>query len=137
MSPSANESGLLRATGTATSCVLSTIIGPSGMESDMKPSGGSLAFLDSALRVEGQWFQEDGAITFGDDSEHELRFTTRSRGHLLPSPEPGAMTGTARWEIEGGKGQFADARGFISSAFTLNGLGDLDELHCGMIFIPE
>jgi hypothetical protein len=138
MSATGDRNDLLRATGTATSCVLSTTIGPGGIESDVQARDGDLAYLDSALRVTGpNHFEEDGTITFGDDSDHQLRFATAGPGHLVVNPDSGKVTGTARWEIEGGKGQFDGAEGFIASNFTLNGQGELAELHCGMIFVRE
>src|ERR1044071_5341198 len=98
MSATGDGSDLLRATGTATSCVLSTTIGPGGIESDVQARDGDLAYLDSALRVTGpNQFEEDGTITFGDDSDHQLRFATAGPGHLVVNPESGKVTGTARW----------------------------------------
>ncbi|HVW87049.1 MAG TPA: hypothetical protein VHB50_20325 [Bryobacteraceae bacterium] len=138
MTVAGGDSSILRVTGTATGCVVTTLIGSAGVECDLKSSGDALAFLESTLRVTGpEQFVEDGAISFGDDNEHELQFSTPRPGHLLASPEAGSMSGTCRWEIAGGKGQFAGARGFIASNFTLDGGGDLDELHCGLIYIPE
>ena len=131
------EPGLLRMSCTATGCVCSTLIGPEGFAADVKPSAGDLAFLESALRVTGPGaFEEHGTITFGSEDEHELQFKTKASGHLAPSPDPGTVAGTARWEIEGGRGQFAGARGFIQSSFTLTSWGRLDEFHNGLIFLP-
>jgi hypothetical protein len=45
------------------------------MQTDLEGSDDELAFFDSELRVTGpDEFSEDGAITFGEDSEHLLRF---------------------------------------------------------------
>jgi hypothetical protein len=138
MSPAGMDSNLLRTSGSATSCVVSTTIGSTGVESELKASAGDLAFLDSALRVTGQdSFQEDGTITFGDDNLHVLRFSTFGEGHLAPSLEPGTMAGAASWKVEGGEGQFAAACGLITSAFTLNGAGERSDFHSGLIFVPE
>jgi hypothetical protein len=110
----------------------------SGVQSDLKPSGGDLAFFESELRVTGpDEFEEDGTITFGGDSEHQLRFSTVGRGHVAPGVEPGAVAGTSSWKVEGGEGQFAAARGFITSNFTVNGTGERSDFHCGLIFLPE
>jgi hypothetical protein len=51
--------------------------------------------------------------------------------------EPGTMAGTATWKVEGGEGQFAFARGFISTAFTISNSGERSDLLCGLIFVPE
>ena len=132
------DSQLLRTIGTATSCVVSTVIRGSGVETSLKASEGDLAFLDSELRVTGpDSYQEDGTITFGDDSSNVLRFSTVGDGHFTPSIAPGTMAGSASWKVEGGAGRFAAARGFISSNFTINDAGELSDFQCGLIFVPE
>src|SRR5713101_4258576 len=137
-SPAAAESEVLRTTGSATSCVVSTIIRRVGMETDFGASEGDLAFFESELRVTGpDAFQEGGTITFGDDSEHVLRFSTVGDGHITSSLEPGTMAGTASWKVEGGEGQFASASGFITSSFTISDSGERTDFHCGLIFLPE
>jgi len=138
MAPVDAGSKLIRTTGSATSCTLSTMIRPSGMECDFTASGDDLAFLESALRITGpESFQEDGTVSLGDECEHVLRFSTLSDGHITAGLEPGAMAGTSSWKIEGGRGQFAAARGFISSTFTVSDTGELSDYHCGLIFLPE
>src|SRR5947209_10267220 len=53
------DSEVLRTSGSATSCIVSTMIRPSGMESALQASDGELAFLESELRVTGPGsFQE-------------------------------------------------------------------------------
>jgi hypothetical protein len=128
---------VLRTTGSATSCVLSTVILPSGVQTELKASAGELAFFESEIRVTGpDKFEENGEISFGDDSEHVLRFTTLGEGHLARDLQPGVMAATASWKIEGGEGQFTEARGFIASNFTINNAGERSDFHCGLIFIP-
>jgi hypothetical protein len=137
-SPAVDHAEILRTTGSATSCVVSTMIRSSGVQTDLKGSDGDLAFFDSELRVTGpDEFSEDGAIAFGDESEHVLRFSTVGHGHMTRGIEPGTMAGTVSWKVEGGEGQFALARGFISTAFTISDSGDRSDLHCGLIFVPE
>jgi len=71
----------------------------SGMQTDLRPSEGDLAFLESELRVTGlDEFQEDGKITY-DENEHVLRFSTVGRGHVSPGLEPG--TKAASWRVDG------------------------------------
>jgi len=138
MLPAAADAEVLRTTGSATSCVVSTVIRASGVQTDLKASDGDLAFLESELRVTGpDEFQEDGTITFGDENEHVLRFSTVGQGHVSPGLEPGTMAGTASWKVDGGEGQFASARGFITSAFTITNSGERSDFHCGLIFVPE
>jgi hypothetical protein len=42
----------------------------------------------------------------------------------------------ASWKVEGGDGQFAAARGFITSTFTIGDSGERSDFHCGLI-LPE
>ena len=131
MSPAVTESKLMRTTGSA-------IVRQSGVEADFQSSEGDLAFLESALRITGpDSFQEDGTIAFGDDSEHLLRFSTLGHGYFARSVEPGILAGTASWKVDGGQGQFAAASGYISSTFTVSESGELNDVHCGLIFLPE
>jgi hypothetical protein len=137
-SPVVDHSDVVRTTGSATGCVVSTMIRPSGVQADLQPSDGDLAFFESELRVTGPGgFQEDGTITIGEDSEHLLRFSTVGEGHLTADVEPGMMAGTASWKVDGGEGQFAAARGFITSTFTINDTGERSDFQCGLIFLPE
>jgi len=130
------QTTLMRTTGSATSCVVSTVVESAGVQTELKASQGDLAFLESEFRVTGpESFEEDGMIAFGDANEHVLRFSTLGQGHLTTGLEPGTMAGTASWKVEGGEGQFAGARGFISSTFTISKSGDLSDFHCGLILI--
>jgi hypothetical protein len=133
------DSPVLRTIGSATSCVVSTLIRGSGVETSLQASEGDLAFLESELRVTGpDSYREDGTITFGDDDNpNVLRFTTQGDGHFTTNIAPGTMAGSASWKVDGGAGRFAAARGFITSNFTLNEAGELSDFHCGLIFVPE
>lgn len=128
----------LRTTGSAASCILSTTISASGVRTDLTHSDGELAFFESELRLTApDEFQETGEITFGDGTGHILKFSTAGNGHVSPGFEPGMIAGAASWQIDGGEGQFAGARGFITSNFTITASGDRCDLHCGVIFLPE
>jgi len=132
------DSQLLRTIGSATSCVVSTVIRGSGVETSLQASEGDLAFLDSELRVTGpDSYREDGSITFGDDNANVLWFSTLGEGHFTSSIAPGTMAGSASWKVNVGEGQFAAAQGFITSNFTLSEAGELSDFHCGLIFVPE
>jgi hypothetical protein len=133
-----DHSELVRTTGSATGCVVSTMIRASGVQTVLEPSAGDLAFFESELRVTGpDQFKEDGTITIGEDSEHLLRFSTLGHGHVARGPDPGTMAGTASWKVNGGEGQFAAARGFITSTFTIRQTGERSDFQCGLIFLPE
>ena len=138
MSCAASDAKSLRTTGSATSCIVTTTVLPSGVQSDVKASQGDLAFLESEFRVTGtDSFQGGGTIAFGEDSEHVLRFSTIGEGHLTPGAKPGTVAGTVSCNIKGGEGQFAAASGVITSTFTLTDSGELCDFHNGLIFIPE
>jgi hypothetical protein len=56
---------------------------------------------------------------------------------MTPAIAPGLMAGSATWKVEGGDGQFSEARGFITTTFTLTDAGERCDYHCGLIFLPE
>jgi hypothetical protein len=129
---------MMRTTGSATSCVVTTRILRTGVDTSLKAAEGDLAFLESQLQITGQGtYQESGEISFGDEGEHVLRFSTLGQGHMAKDLEPGVMAGTASWKVEGGEGQFAKAAGFITSTFTINESGERSDFHCGLIFLPD
>jgi hypothetical protein len=137
-SPAVNRDRVLHTAGSATGCSLRTLIRNSKLESEVEPEDGDLAFFESELRATGvDEFEEEGAISFGDDSEHLLRFSTVGHGHFTKDAVAGMMTGSANWKVEGGEGQFASASGFISAAFTLSDTGERCDYHCGLIFLPD
>ena len=137
-SPTTADPKVLRTTASATSAVLTTQIRSSGVESNFQALDGQLAFMESELRLAGPTsFQGDGTISLGDESEHVLRFSVVERGHFDPDIEPGTMTGTSSWKVEGGEGQFSGARGFITSAFIITGSGEFSDYQLGLLFFPN
>lgn len=137
-SPGKSDPKVLRTTASATSSVLTTKIRESGVQSELQASDGELAFLESEVHLTSpELFQGDGSITVGDDGEHVLRFSVVEHGHLDPQIEPGTVTGTSSWKVNGGEGQFSNARGFITSAFTITAAGEFTEYQLGLLFFPE
>ena len=129
---------VLRTTASATSSVLTTKIRESGVQSELQASDGELAFLESELRLTSPvLFQGSGSITVGDEGEHVLRFSVVEHGHLDSEIEPGTVTGTSSWKVDGGEGQFSNARGFITSAFTITSAGEFTDYQLGLLFFPE
>jgi hypothetical protein len=117
---------------------METIVSPTGVETTLHPAPGDLAFLESEVRLNGENnFEGEGVLTFGDEGEHELQFATMHAGHMRPSAVPGTMVGSVSWHIQGGKGRFQSATGLITSTFTLNGSGELNEYQCGLIFVAD
>ena len=51
------------------------------------------------------------------------------------SPDPALKQGTVTWTVEGGQGQFDGAAGTITSNFTLNEAGDVNDCHLGIIYL--
>lgn len=137
-SHSSDSSQVLRTSGSATSCVVTTVVSPAGVQTDLRASQGDLAFFESELRLTGvDEFEENGEITFGDESAHVLKFSTQGPGHIALHIEPGVVAGSASWRVDGGRGQFASAQGFISSTFTITDSGERSDFQCGLIFVPE
>jgi hypothetical protein len=136
-SRSGENSTVLRATSSGTSCTITSIIRAAGLETTIKAAEGDLAFLESELQITApDSLTGRGTLTFGDESEHSMRLLTVGRGHFGPTTEPGIVAGTVSWRVDGGMGQFAAATGFIASTFTLNDAGEVSEYQCGLIFLP-
>lgn len=129
------ESGVMKATTSATSCKMETIIGPDGVKGTFSPAEGGLAYFESEVRISApDTFTESGTISFGD-GDHSLRFTTIGQGHLGPSADPKHMHGAVIWKVEGGEGQFEGATGLITSNFILSDTGDVVDHQFGLIFV--
>src|SRR5437588_3391203 len=110
-----SESGVLRATTSATSCTLQSVVTADGVEGSFHPAEGGMAFFESEVRIAGQnAFTETGTITFGEEG-HSIRFSTVGQGTLGPSADPKYSAGAVTWKIEGGDGQFDGASGYITS----------------------
>jgi hypothetical protein len=72
---------------------------------------------------------ESGRIRFG---EHVLRFSTVGQGYLAASADPKLRHGTVTWRVDGGKGQFEQASGLITSNFTIGQEGEVVDNHFGL-----
>jgi hypothetical protein len=131
----AGETGVMKATTSATSCSMQTIMGPEGVTGTFSPVDGGLAYFESEVRItSSDAFTESGIITFGDGDD-ALRFSTVGQGHMGPSADPKHMHGAVTWKIEGGEGQFAGATGLITSNFLLSDTGDVVDHQFGLVFV--
>jgi len=129
------ESGVMKATTSATSCKMETIIGPDGVKGTFSPAEGGLAYFESEVRISApDTFTESGTISFGEGDD-SLRFTTIGQGHMGPSADPKHMHGAVIWRVEGGEGQFEGATGLITSNFILSDTGDVVDHQFGLIFV--
>ncbi len=124
----------MKATTSATSCTMETLIGPDGLKGSFAPSEGGLAYFESEVRaISAEAFTESGSIAFGE-GDHVLRFSTVGQGHLGPSTDSKYMHGSVIWKVEGGEGQFEGATGLITSNFILSSSGDVVDHQFGLIF---
>lgn len=131
--PSAEE-GVMKATTSATSCSLKTVVGNDGVEGTFIPAEGGMAFFESEVRMTGSdKFMENGIISFGD--EHSLKFSTVGEGTLSPNADSKTMTGAVIWKVESGEGQFNGATGYITSNFSIGAAGEVTDYHLGSIFL--
>jgi hypothetical protein len=144
--PVGTSASVLKATTSATSCTMTTIVEPTGVEGRLAPTAGGSATFESEVTFIGGFesevttageagFKEAGTISFGE-GKHRLRFSTIGQGYLGPSPDPDLKHGCVMWQVERGEGQFEGARGLITSNFTVNAAGEVIDHHMGVIFVP-
>jgi hypothetical protein len=96
------------------------------------------AFLSARLQFERDegTFSAIATIDFGHG--HELWVQTMDRGRLSPSADTHLRHGSATLHVVGGKGQFKDASGRITSNFVVSDTGELTDNQLGMLFLrPE
>jgi len=132
----ANAAGtVLKATTTAQSCTMTTVVGASGVNGTLQPtSGGQATFESEVAFISETSFQEAGTIAFGDN-RHRLHFSTVGQGYIGPSADPQLKHGSVIWKIERGEGQFAGATGLITSNFFVSSEGEVTDNHFGVIFV--
>lgn len=130
-----SDKGVLKATTSATSASVKTVVGPDGVEGAFIPAEGGMAFFESEVRMTGpQHFTESGSISFGE-GEHTLNFSTVGQGELIPSADPKEMSGAVSWKVDSGEGQFQGASGYITSNFLVSDEGAVTDYHFGLIFL--
>ena len=130
-----SEAGVMKATTSATSCSLKTVVGPDGVVGTFAPAEGGLAYFESVVKMTGvDTFQEDGTISFGE-GDHALKFSTVGQGYLGPQEGSKSMAGAVSWKVEGGEGQFKNATGLITSNFSVDPTGQVVDHHFGVIHL--
>ena len=146
VTPVGTSANVMKATTTGISCTWTTIVEQAGFHSTLEPAAGGEATFESEVTFLGGFessevtsegesgFKETGTITFGMGG-HRLRFSTIGQGYFGPSPEPNLKQGAVMWQVDGGEGQFDGARGVITSNFTVNEAGEVNDHHMGIIFI--
>jgi hypothetical protein len=120
---------------TAPSQTLSTLLTGDGVRAHVAFVAGATAVLDSRVeRFADGTFVEDGTITYG--SAGAVVFETIGRGWVAPSPKAGWVVGGVLWNVTRGDGCFADARGLITSNFTVSADGDVVDNHVARLYLP-
>jgi hypothetical protein len=144
VTPVGTSASVLKATTTASSCTMTTVVGPDGLHSTLEPAAGGYATFEAEVTFIGGFesevtstgdagFKETGTITFGERGDR-LRFSTVGQGYIVPSPDPDLKRGCVMWQIDGGEGRFDGALGLITSNFTVSSTGEVTDYHVGVIF---
>jgi len=128
--------GVLAAKASAPSGALATRIDGDGVHGVFEPLDGDEALLECRLTfLDDSSFEEVGTISFG--AGNALRFRSVGVGLLGPSPEHGLRQGTAAYDVDGGAGAFAGARGRIVSNFLVSESGELTDRQLCVLFVDR
>jgi len=132
----ANDAGtVLKATTTAPSCTITTVVGATGVSGNLQPTAGGQGRFESQVTFTGETaFQEEGSITFGKN-QHRLYFSTVGQGYIGASADPRLKHGSVIWKVERGEGQFVGTTGLITSNFFVSSTGEVTDNHCGVLFV--
>ena len=126
----------LRLTLSAPSSAVISRVGPGGLRSVLEDVPGAEAKLETELSFDdGAAFDDVGRIEFGRG--HVVNFRSVGLGCLSPSPDPNLRHGALVREVEGGTGQFAGARGLITSNFFISDTGEVTDNDLGLIFVHD
>lgn len=135
--PSASDPNVVHVRTTGLSNVFTTHVTDRGVTGSLTADPEGAAFFESEVTMRGQnSFLENGTITFGDEGDHRLRFTTVGEGVVGANTEAGQMQGCVLWRVEGGDGQFAGASGYVTSNFTMSQNGEVADYQVGVIWVP-
>ncbi len=129
------EPGRRRAATRAGSQLFRARLGPGGIDAAVEPAGPETATLEAEVRLTGErTFVESGRIRYGEAGA--ITFRTVGEGVRGPSPVAGLVHGAVVWEVTGGDGAFAGARGLITSNFTVDAGGEVIDDHLAHLFLP-
>ena len=129
------DGNVLRASTSAPSTAITSRVGTDGLSGiiDAVP-GGEAAFASEVTFTAETDFLETGKITLGEGNT--LQFSTVGSGYLGASADPARKHGAVVWRVDSGEGQFAGARGLITSNFFVDDqLGVVDH-HFGVLLLP-
>jgi hypothetical protein len=132
--PASADGGVLTVMATAPSATTTSTVGPDGLGDGLDAATGDEVTLASEVTITGATsFHAVGMIGFG--SGHRLRVAAVASGYLAPGPDAGKH-GAVVWRVEGGEGQFAGARGLITSNFLVGADLAVTDHHLGVLFVP-
>jgi hypothetical protein len=99
-------------------------------------SGGETAELDAEVERYGDGtFVERGTIRYGAGGG--VTFETVGRGWVEQAPSSDGVAGGVVWTVTGGDGEFAGARGLITSNFTVSAAGEVVDNHVARLYLPS
>jgi hypothetical protein len=125
----------MKVSAKAASCSVTTVINSGGLTGGFNPAAVCDALFESVVTlVTGSTFTETGTIAFGVGG-HKLRFASIGEGWMGQSPDPSLKQGTVSWTVEGGEGQLDGAAGTITSNFTVNEAGEVNDYQIGVIYL--
>lgn len=129
-----DKRNLFRVTASAPSCNLATELSDEGIAAKISVLPGDMAFAESELEVAGtNSLTGHASISFGD-GPHSLELKAVGPGHL-ESGDSAHMTGAITWHVAGGEGQFAGAKGFVTSLVTLREDGQFIDVQTGVLYL--
>ena len=127
--------GKRQARSTASSQTLSTVLAADGVSGRVESSPGETAVFEAQVHRFGDGtFVEEGTIRYG--TAGAVTFETVGRGWVGAGPSPGSSAGGVLWRITAGDGGFANARGLITSNFTVSPAGDVVDDHFVRVYLP-
>jgi hypothetical protein len=125
----------LQAKTSAGSQTLRSILTPDGIQASVEAAGGGPAHFESEVEIVGEgMFVESGSIRYGDAGK--VSFRTVGRGVMGPGPGAEIQRGAVIWEVTGGEGRLAGARGLITSNFTVGAQGEVVDDQFARLFVP-
>jgi hypothetical protein len=125
-----------RATSTAPSQTLTTVLDAAGIRSRVQAIAGDHAVLESRVERFGDGsFVEDGTITYGRAGS--VSFVPGGGARGGPRRVGGWPRGAVMWTVTGGDGLFAGAQGLITSNFTVNLEGDVVDHHVARLYLRD
>jgi len=101
----------------------------------VEAASGETAVLEARVQRFGDGtFVEEGTIRYG--TAGAFTFETIGRDWAGRGPIPGSSAGGVLWKITAGDGHFANARGLITSNFTVSPDADVVDDHFARIYLP-